>query len=621
MVSALFILEPSDFDDFGMLTATDTHSVIQSALLHLKSLTAAAFAAGFAQCVFIPLQMERGGIQDAGGSAEADWAHLRASPHVRDNLQIQYYVLYNAALDQLQKADSTRVRLLPAPPATSLHEVLHEGYRELASKKSTDDKLQFRIAEAICVALQAYPPGDVVVFSGSLLGSLPGKGRIYAQCGAEACTRARVRFVALPHALLFGRYSFDRYLGRQSSNFARTLFSELECDAKDLVEIRKDIKKFTPARLNLMDTLARLQQDFEARESYESHLRSRSRGGAAYDELRGTPIPFPRTPIGKPQVAWELRPRKDQLGSVFLDNLSQLQIASAISPTPRVSVGPHHPYLTINRIDSYSHKEEPKSYLMWPLLGFGSTQPQQETQELEWAGRPPATMFQTAFRGVVMSNRDIASWAREHGIPRWYDSEDMQSRFGPLSLGGDQRREAYLIVRQGDVSGTSYDGSYIEAFDRGVRVLNGVKDDGVALNAWFHSDGVKQLEEDSSWGQASYTPDQIIKLVEFAVDVCLRANLRFRIAPQGSLSHEVTQTLEHYGVETLDTSDLDQTLRHYRFAKALFLSNSYLGFAAAVINKENASVYYPKNSMFAWFGIGTKFDTSGYKPYPDDIFK
>ena len=187
MVSALFILEPSDVDDFGMLTATDTHSVIQSALLHLKSLTAAAFAAGFAQCVFIPLQMERGGIQDAGGSAEADWAHLQASPSVSDNLQIQYYVLYNAALEHLQKADSTRVRLLPAPPATSLHEVLHEGYRELASKKSTDDKLQFRIAEAICVALQAYPPGDVVVFSGSLLGSLPGKGRIYAQCGAEAC--------------------------------------------------------------------------------------------------------------------------------------------------------------------------------------------------------------------------------------------------------------------------------------------------------------------------------------------------------------------------------------------------------------------------------------------------
>lgn len=607
MVTALFIWEPSDVDEFEMLTATDTHSVIQSALFHLRSLTSAAYAAGFTSCVFIPLRVE--------------WA--QASP--RDNLKRQYYVLFNAALDQLQNIDSARVRFLRAKRNSYLDKVLNEGYRELESGGSTSDNLQFRIMKAICAELtNDYPTENVVIFSGSLLGSLPGKGRIYGQCGLKSCTGAGVRVVAMPHARLFGpHYSFDRYLGGQASNFAKTLFDELECPATDIAEIDKDIrsKQFTAAQLSLMATMARLQQNFEARESYESYRRSRSRGSKAYEELREIPISFPRTPIGKPQVAWELRPRKDQLGSVFLDNLSQLQVASAISPTPRVSVGSRHPYLTTHRIDPNSHKEEPKSYLMWPLISYGLTQSQQEKQELEWAGRPPVTILQTAFRGVVMSNQDIVSWARKHGIPRWYDAEDMQLGFGPLSSGAGKRGEAYLIVRQGDVSGTSYDSAYMKAFDRGAHVLNGVKDNDVALSAWFHSDGIKQLEEDSSWGQASYTPEQIIKLVKFAVNVCRSANLRFRIAPQGSLSEQVMLTLHQYGVETLDTSDLDQTLRHYRFAKALFLSNSYLGFAASVISKENPIVYYPKNLMFSWFGIGTKFDTSGYLPYPDNIFE
>ena len=178
-----------------------------------------------------------------------------------------------------------------------------------------------------------------------------------------------------------------------------------------------------------------------------------------------------------------------------------MQIASAISPAPRLSVGPYHPYLTRKRADSHSHKEEPLSYLMWPLLSeFGSTQPLQQQQELEWAGRPPFTMFQTAFRGVVMTKKDLASWAREQEIPRWYDSEDMRSGFGPLSLGRDQQGEAYLVVRQGDVSATSYNGSYIKTFDQGVQILNGVNDDNVDLNAWFHSNGVTQLvEENYSW--------------------------------------------------------------------------------------------------------------------------
>ncbi|CAD7976453.1 unnamed protein product [Amoebophrya sp. A25] len=67
------------------------------------------------------------------------------------------------------------------------------------------------------------------------------------------------------------------------------------------------------------------------------------------------------------------------------------------------------------------------------------------------------------------------------------------------------------------------------------------------------------------------------------------------------------------GEEWHSEFDEDGDIWRMMHGKALYLSHSYFGFAAALFRNDQ-NVYYPKNAMFAAFGLGAPaFDKSGWK--------
>ena len=46
----------------------------------------------------------------------------------------------------------------------------------------------------------------------------------------------------------------------------------------------------------------------------------------------------------------------------------------------------------------------------------------------------------------------------------------------------------------------------------------------------------------------------------------------------------------------------------------LYIANSYMGFLAGLLRRDS-NVHYPRNAMFAIFGLGSNYDTSGWIPF------
>jgi hypothetical protein len=60
-------------------------------------------------------------------------------------------------------------------------------------------------------------------------------------------------------------------------------------------------------------------------------------------------------------------------------------------------------------------------------------------------------------------------------------------------------------------------------------------------------------------------------------------------------------------------SELDSLVR-MATAQFLYISNSYMGFLSGLLSC-GEQVYYPPNLMFGVFGLGSKYDASGWRPY------
>ena len=328
--------------------------------------------------------------------------------------------------------------------------------------------------------------------------------------------------------------------------------------------------------------------------------------------------------MAPPEMTHYLRPRKDQLGSVFLYDVLQLQLMqSKHGKKVTVAVDRNHPYLHSHRVAEKGTREA-KSFIMWPLTNLTENleatmaKEQGKGRAPRWTPNIHPTIKVLGLKTTERTQKDVPTWIRENLID-YYDKEDMAEWTGKKDHFGDN--DAFLVVRQGDVlaNATFYTRAYSKAFHKFTKILNDTPEEEIINGSFEKSQLGKHLFEDRDLAcdQAVYTPEQIKKLINFAHNICQENNMSLNIAPQGDLNEDIRKLANRLGAKIINTSDLDETLNRYRHAKGLFLSNSYLGFTAACLNnRDDKIVYYPKNLMFTWLGVGRDFDRSGFHPMP-----
>jgi hypothetical protein len=167
---------------------------------------------------------------------------------------------------------------------------------------------------------------------------------------------------------------------------------------------------------------------------------------------------------------------------------------------------------------------------------------------------------------------------------------------------------------------------FAKCFETTREYVNSLLREAVALEN-FESDarGLRRIlremapclwEHQWYWGQTAMTIAQVEGVLQQAIHE--NPGLHIDVVTQSSTPEldMLARRLPHVRVRAGESPET--SLARMLHSDALYIANSYMGFLAGLLrppSPNQSRVYYPRNAMFAIFGLGGEKDHSGWKAF------
>jgi hypothetical protein len=297
-----------------------------------------------------------------------------------------------------------------------------------------------------------------------------------------------------------------------------------------------------------------------------------------------------------------LTARGDQLASCWIHNVCEVLYCEYDGITPLLN--PHQPYE-----NEPSSRGEPTSPLYTPF-----TKLFERAQEDEYGTEENWRIIHEAAARVVLSHRgDVVSVYRDVLYERFRTHLDCVYENAKVS----ESRDAVCVhVRLGDVEHLTYSKDFGECAGEVVSFFDWAKraKDIRLLSYYLGRTGeipdlsCRPAENTWNWGQTSVDLNQLKAVMQLAE----RSG-----SPIHIITHKANDLLKsvaaEFGARVFDGESEIESVARMVICKELYIANSYMGFVAGVL-RGSGDVYYPRNAMFAVFGLGSKHDASGWHP-------
>jgi hypothetical protein len=300
-------------------------------------------------------------------------------------------------------------------------------------------------------------------------------------------------------------------------------------------------------------------------------------------------------------MIYVLHARKDQLASVFLSNIAEIIMCMSKKWIPLLPVRQY--YDTDDRETEHGEFKDHALFLALRKLFARATN---NTNADSWMAQ---TIDKAALGAVMSARKDVVTTFREtlrHALLRSLDdSFDLTKR----------RHVVAIHVRMGDVSHLLYDQTAFSAkSQKYIKVLDNLRSRDVEkTDIWGLKQPYDQGQQIYDWGQCAMSKNQIRSVIKDALKQFPGMHIEI-------ITHKITDEMrELAALSPLVTIKADEpemkSIYRLATAKHLFLANSYMGFLGGILSdKDFTTVFYPPNMMYAFFGLGSKYDQSNWLP-------
>lgn len=327
-----------------------------------------------------------------------------------------------------------------------------------------------------------------------------------------------------------------------------------------------------------------------------------------------------------------LHSRKDQLASCFLHNISEVLYCMNATPPLEPVYTSQHTFLNVAR-----GPNEGVSPLYIPFIQAYGFVPWETVQKHRNARAPNLSIKrewnkidESGIAAVISTRSDVVTSYASEMPSNFRNAENMGFQYDPAY--GDV---CCIHARYGDVANDIYQPTTFDKCSKRITgIINAYKDlEDFKGDYSKVRDTLRQCRDENGygWGQCSMT----IKDIGAIVDEAKRNNPDCRTIQ--IITHQPNSALVDMckekstpscNVEVRAGEDVEISIARMIWSKDLYIANSYIGFLAGLLrsayakntdaeDKRKKRVHYPPNAMFAIFGLGSKYDQSGWTPMGD----
>jgi hypothetical protein len=297
-------------------------------------------------------------------------------------------------------------------------------------------------------------------------------------------------------------------------------------------------------------------------------------------------------------MPYVLTARKDQLASCWLHNVCE--VLFCMHREIEVLLNPYQYYENVPSL-----RDEPISPLYLPFTKEYDRAKDRWGMDSNWR-----TIADAASSVVIAYSMDVISAYREMLMD--YFEPHLGEALNPNSLSAPSKDSVCVHVRLGDVSHLSYLDSFKDCYAHVVDFFNGELDYRRTLSECLgHDDVYGNCRSGDAWywGQTSMNETQLRDVLDNAK----LHGMDIHIVTHKS-DMQLLRIAKQYKATIFANETEVQSISRMVNCRILYIANSYMGFLAGLLRR-NSNVHYPRNAMFAIFGLGSVYDTSGWIPF------